>query len=74
MIKDNSKNYAEEKMVVSFSNFPFLFGCVVYNHFTNYLYDEKDFFSKFSLIFRKIVPELENYNVVELSKKDIVIG
>lgn len=68
MVKNNNSN--DERIIISFSSFPFAFRAVKCKDFTNYLFDENDFFKKFSLIFRKIVPELEQSNIVDLTKKD----
>ena len=65
-----TNNTDDEKVIISFSSFPFTFRTVKCKDFTNCLVDEKDFIKKFSLIFKKIVPELESSNIVELIKKD----
>ena len=65
MKKNNNIN--DERIIISFSSFPFTFRTVSCKDFANCLIDEKDFIIKFSFIFRKMVPELEKSNIVDLT-------
>ncbi len=60
-------NSSNEKIMVDFSQFPYLFSSVEYNDFTNYLSDCFEFFDKLKYIFEKLIPFVSNHTYNDIN-------